>query len=69
MPEENTISHLLDDLSRNESMVHFDAENQFNVDRLQSEKRVLQMNLDQANEKIAFLEKRGNQLPFGVVTV
>lgn len=27
------------------------------------------MNLDQANEKISFLEKRGNQLPFGVITV
>jgi len=35
-PEENTITYLLDDLNRSEQIVHFDAENQFLIDRLQS---------------------------------
>jgi hypothetical protein len=48
LPEENTITYLLEDLNRSEQMAHFDADNQLAIDRLMSEKRVLQMNLEQA---------------------
>ena len=48
LAEENTITYLLEDLNRSEQMVHFDADNQLAIDRLMSEKRVLQMNLEQA---------------------
>lgn len=34
--EEHTISHLLEDLNRSEQMIHFDAENQLTIERLQS---------------------------------
>lgn len=35
-PEENTITYLLDDLNRSEQVVHFDAEQHFTIERLQS---------------------------------
>ena len=67
--EENTISHLLDDLNRSEQIVHFDADNQIAIDRLKAEKLTLEHNLRQANEKIINLEKRGPQIRPGMVTV
>lgn len=44
-PQENTFTYLLDDISRSQQMVHFDAENNFAMQRIKSENKVLQMNL------------------------